>query len=68
MEAGAGLRGLRLAGERPAQLNGDGRDYGLMQPGEAVTVTAGSEVVRLIRLEPQHFAAAVKRKFHLHDA
>ncbi len=59
---------LQLAGERPARLNGDGRDYGLMQPGESVTVTAGSEVVRLVRLEPQHFAAAVKRKFHLHDA
>ncbi|MEE9297600.1 MAG: NAD(+)/NADH kinase [Acidimicrobiia bacterium] len=59
---------LQLAGERPARLNADGRDHGLLQPGESVSVTVGPEVIRLIRLQPQHFAAAVKRKFHLHDA
>lgn len=59
---------LELAGERPARLNGDGRDYGLLEPGGSVVISLGSEVVRLIRLHPEHFAAAVKRKFHLHDA
>jgi len=59
---------LTVAGDRSARLNGDGRDYGMLDPGASVTVTAGDEVVRLIRLTPQHFAAAIKRKFHLHDA
>lgn len=59
---------LTVAGERAARLNGDGRDYGLLDPGQSVTITTGTEVVRLIRLTPQHFAAAIKQKFHLHDA
>lgn len=59
---------LAVAGERPARLNGDGRDYALLDPGESVSISAGTDVVRLIRLSPQHFAADVKRKFHLHDA
>lgn len=59
---------LSVAGDRSARLNGDGRDYGMLEPGQSVTVSTGSEVVRLIRLTPQHFAAAIKRKFHLHDA
>lgn len=59
---------LSVRGARAARLNGDGRDYGLLQPGESVTITKGANVVRLIRLVPQHFAAAIKRKFHLHDA
>ena len=59
---------LTVAGERAARLNGDGRDYGLLQPGESVTIAAGTDVIRLIRLEPQHFAASIKRKFHLYDA
>lgn len=59
---------LELTGERVAQLNGDGRSYGLLQPGDSVDVVAGPEKIRLIRLIPEHFAAAVKRKFHLHDA
>jgi NAD+ kinase len=61
---------LRLAvvGERPAILFGDGRSYGSLEPGQSVSVRAGRHVVRLIRLAPQHFAAAVKEKFHLHDA
>jgi NAD+ kinase len=59
---------LEVAGERAARLNGDGRDYGLLQPGESVEIGRGPDVVRLIRLHPEHFAAAVKRKFHLHDA
>lgn len=59
---------LTVAGDRAARLNGDGRDYGLLQPGDSVTVSAGTDVIRLIRLTPQHFAASIKRKFHLHDA
>jgi NAD+ kinase len=59
---------LELAGERPARLNGDGRAYGMLQPGDRVEIGRGPEVIRLIRLVPEHFAAAVKRKFHLHDA
>lgn len=59
---------LTLAGERAAKLIGDGRDYGLLEPGATVTVKAGADDVRLVRFAPQHFAAAVKRKFHLHDA
>jgi NAD+ kinase len=59
---------LRVAGERAAKLIGDGRDYGLLEPGDSVEIGAGSAVVRLVRLVPQHFAAAIKRKFHLHDA
>jgi len=59
---------LSVKGERAARLNGDGRDYGLLQPGQSVTIARGAEVVRLIRLAPQHFAAAIKRQFHLHDA
>lgn len=59
---------LELAGERPARVNGDGRGYGMLQPGEAVDVELGPGAVRLVRLIPEHFATAVKRKFHLHDA
>jgi len=59
---------LTVAGDRAARLNGDGRDYGMLDPGEGVTIATGTDVVRLIRLTPQHFAAAIKRKFHLHDA
>jgi NAD+ kinase len=59
---------LTVAGERSARLNGDGRDYGLLAPGDSVSITTGPDVVRLIRLAPQHFAAAIKQKFHLHDA
>ncbi len=59
---------LSVAGDRAARLNGDGRDYGMLEPGQGVTITTGPDVVRLIRLAPQHFAAAIKRKFHLHDA
>lgn len=59
---------LEVRGERAARLNGDGRDYGLLGPGEWVEISRGQEVVRLIRLNPEHFATAVKRKFHLHDA
>ncbi len=59
---------LSVKGDRAARLNGDGRDYGLLEPGQSVAVTAGTDVVRLIRLAPRHFAAAIKRKFHLHDA
>jgi NAD+ kinase len=59
---------LTVAGDRAARLNGDGRDYGMLDPGESVTISTGAEVVRLIRLTPQHFAAAIKQKFHLHDA
>jgi len=59
---------LSVTGDRAARLNGDGRDYGMLEPGQSVTVSSGSKVVRLIRLTPQHFAAAIKRKFHLHDA
>ena len=56
------------AGERAARINGDGRAYGMLQPGESIEIARGPEVIRLIRLVPEHFAAAVKRKFHLHDA
>lgn len=59
---------LELAGERAAQLNGDGRGYGVLAPGDTVQIALGPDVIRLIRLVPEHFAAAVKRKFHLHDA
>lgn len=59
---------LELAGERAARLNGDGRGYGVLQPGDSVEIERGPDVIRLIRLHPEHFAAAVKRKFHLHDA
>jgi len=59
---------LAVAGDRAARLNGDGRDYGMLDPGDSVTITSGTDVVRLIRLTPRHFAAAIKRKFHLHDA
>ena len=59
---------LTVAGDRAARLNGDGRDYGMLDPGESVTIETGTDVVRLIRLTPQHFAAAIKQKFHLHDA
>lgn len=59
---------LELAGERAAQLNGDGRGYGVLEPGDTVQIALGPDVIRLIRLVPEHFAAAVKRKFHLHDA
>ncbi len=59
---------LSVTGDRSARLNADGRGYGTLDPGQSVTVTTGPEVVRLIRLTPQHFATAIKRKFHLHDA
>jgi NAD+ kinase len=59
---------LEVAGERAARLNGDGRAYGMLEPGDTVEIGRGPEVIRLIRLVPEHFAAAVKRKFHLHDA
>lgn len=59
---------LEVAGERAARLNGDGRAYGMLQPGDWVEIGRGQEVIRLIRLNPEHFASAVKRKFHLHDA
>lgn len=59
---------LLVMGGRAARLNGDGRDYGMLEPGQSVTITTGTNFIRLIRLAPEHFAAAVKRKFHLHDA
>ena len=52
----------RRSTRRPASRGG------LLEPGGSVTVSAGEETVRLIRLVPQNFAAAIKRKFHLHDA
>ena len=59
---------LLVRGERPALLIGDGRDYGLLEPGASVDIGVGDRPVRLIRLDPKHFAAAVREKFHLHDA
>ena len=59
---------LEVAGARAATLNGDGRDYGTLEPGDSVEIARGPDVVRLIRLNPEHFATAIKRKFHLHDA
>ena len=59
---------LEVAGDRSARLNGDGRDYGLLDPGGWVEISRGEAKIRLMRLHPENFAAAVKRKFHLHDA
>lgn len=59
---------LELAGERAARVNGDGRGYGMLEPGDTVSIGVGPDVIRLIRLVPEHFATAIKRKFHLHDA
>lgn len=59
---------LTVRGERSARIHSDGRDNGMIDPGDSVEIGVGDTVVRLIRLHPQHFAASVKQKFRLHDA
>jgi len=59
---------LTVEGERDARLNVDGRQVADLAPGDAVFVVKGASAARFIRLTPRHFAAAVREKFHLHDA
>ncbi len=54
--------------DRPARVNVDGRAVADLEPGEGVTVVRGATAARFITFTPRNFAAAVRDKFHLHDA
>jgi NAD+ kinase len=54
--------------DRTTRVKVDGRTFGDLAPGGFVEVERGDTRARLVQLAPRNFAAAVRDKFHLHDA
>ena len=59
---------LTVHGERPGRVNVDGRELGLVEPGQQVTVERHPTPARLIHLTSRTFTASVRQKFRLDDA
>ena len=58
---------LEVVGHRPAAISADGRDLGVLHPGDALTCTASPRTARLVTFGEHDFLAILKRKFGLAD-
>ena len=56
------------AGDRPVRINVDGRDEGVLQPGEPVEISEGSSAIRFVMPWPRPFDQVVREKFGLDGA
>jgi NAD+ kinase len=59
---------LTVRGERPGRVNVDGREQGVVEPGEQVMVRRHATPARLVHLTSRSFTATVRQKFRLDDA
>jgi len=59
---------LRVIGDRPGRVNVDGRELGIVEPGEHVIVRRHTTSARLVHLTSRSFTATVRQKFRLDDA
>lgn len=59
---------IRVEADRPAGVNVDGVQIAGLEPGDEVIVERAPTPARFVRFSPVNFAAAVREKFHLHDA
>ncbi|CAN5261685.1 NAD(+)/NADH kinase [soil metagenome] len=58
---------LEVCGHRPATLNVDGRNLGILEEGDLVICTASDRSARLVTFEPRDFHRILKAKFDLFD-
>ncbi len=57
----------RVTHDRPAGVNIDGRDLGVVEPGGSVLISAGSRRVRFIRFGTRSHTQTVKEKLRLYE-
>lgn len=57
----------RIVADRPASVSVDGRDLGIAEEGETITISRGSRQVRFIEVSGRSFVTTVKEKFHLDE-
>jgi NAD+ kinase len=58
---------LAVSGDRPVLLTIDGRERGVLEPGDVVRCTGGPGPARVVTLGPRDFHQILKAKFGLPD-
>lgn len=58
---------LEVVGHRPAAISADGRNLGILEPGDSLTCTASPRTARLVSFGEHDFLSILKRKFGLSD-
>ena len=59
---------VSIDADRPASVSADGRKVATVVPGESVSISRGSDIVRFLTLEGHPFPAAVRHQFGLDHA
>lgn len=57
----------RITHDRPAGVNVDGRDLGVIEPGQTVTIKAGDQRVRFLDVAKRSYTQTVKEKLRLYE-
>ncbi len=57
----------RITHDRPAGVNVDGRDLGIVQPGQVVRIRAGESRVRFVDIGKRSYTQTVKEKLRLYE-
>jgi NAD+ kinase len=57
----------KITHDRPAGVNVDGRDLGIVQPGQVVRIRAGESRVRFVDIGKRSYTQTVKEKLRLYE-